>query len=66
MTAIQLVERVSERGYAVRLLDGLLASVYYAHDAEAFIALNSARAYLISESHSDLENARENWNCNQQ
>lgn len=61
MTSIQLVERVSDRGYAIRLIDGVLAHLYYTNNNEAFCALDNVRAYLVNESHKDLVDARKNW-----
>ena len=61
MTPIQLVERVSDRGCAVRLIDGILAHLYYKNDNTAFCALDNVRAYLVNESHKDLIDARKNW-----
>ena len=61
MTPIQLVERVANRGCAVRLIDGILAQLYYKNDITAFCALDNVRTYLVNESHKDLVDARKNW-----
>ena len=61
MTAIDLIRQVSERGDAIRLINDVLARLYWSNKINSFIALDNVRAYLIAESHKDLTEAKQTW-----
>ena len=60
MTNVQIAERVSQRGDAIRLIEGILAGIYWGRNVKldrkvkSFIALDNVRAYLIKEQRKDL------------